>query len=87
MRLNDRLKALEGKADNTMESMTIIRRIVAPGNLHPDYNHIRADDGQAWTRQPGEPEQEFTDRASREVKRNQWGNAQIIMDEVNHAIN
>lgn len=79
-----RIAALELKRPNT-EPMTIILRIVSPGNLQPHYNHIRADDGEVWTRQPGETEQGFTDRASREVKRNQRGIARIILNEVHHA--
>ena len=81
--LDKRIASLE-LAHQTVKPLTIIVRIVSPGNLHPDYNHIRANDGQEWMRLPGETEQDFTDRA-REVKRNQWGNARIIMDEVTHA--
>ncbi len=78
--LETRIVALERVQPDT-EPMTIIRRIVSPGNLHPDYSHIRADDGQVWARLPDESEQDFTDRASREVKRNAWNNAQLIASE------
>ena len=78
--LEKRIAALE-RVQPSVEEMTIIRRIVSPRNLHPAFNHIRSDDGEIWTRQPGESEQDFTDRATREVKRNQWGSAGLIADE------
>lgn len=81
--LKQRIAALEVVQVGS-DPMTIIHAIVSPGNLHPNYNRIRADDGQAWTREPGETEQDFIDRASRVVTRDQWCNAQIIMSEVHH---
>ncbi len=78
--LETRIAALE-RAQPDAKSWTIIRRIVSPDNLHAAINHIRAADGQVWARLPDESEQDFTDRASREVKRNQWGNAQLIASE------
>jgi hypothetical protein len=78
--LQNRVSALE-KVQPSAEPMTIIRRIVSPGNLQPDYNHIRAADGTEWERLPGESEQDFIDRATRLVNRNEYGNAQLIVSE------
>ena len=49
---------------------TIIIRSMTPGNLELEMQEMHDSKGsQQWTRQPGEDEQEFIDRASREVKR------------------
>jgi len=67
-----RIAALE-QANPPADEMTLIRRFVSPGHLHAETYRLRADDGQIWERLPGETEQAFTERASKEVKRNEWG--------------
>jgi hypothetical protein len=74
--LEPRIAALE-KASPAPEGMVIIRRFVSPGHLDAPILCLRSDTGEEWTRQPGETEQELIDRASREVKRNQWGVASL----------
>ena len=62
--------------------MTIIRRFVSPGHLDAEIYRLRDYDGKAWTRQPGETEQQLIDRASLEVKRTPWGIASLTADDV-----
>ena len=64
--LEKRIAALES-AQTPSEGMTIIRRIVAPGHLDAETDHIRDAHGNEWTRQTGETEAAFTDRAARET--------------------
>ena len=68
--LERRIAELE-KADSTNEGpTTIIIRCMTPGNLEVEIQELHDSKGsQQWTRQPGETEQEFIDRASHEVKR------------------
>lgn len=70
--LEKRIAALE-QANPPADEMTLIRRFVSPGNLDAETYRLRADDGQLWERLPGETEQALIDRASQEVKRNEWG--------------
>lgn len=63
------LEAIEPPA----EELTIIRRIVCPGHLDAEIDHIRDDAGIEWTRQPGESEAAFTDRAISETQPNKSG--------------
>ena len=70
--LERRVCALERASPNN-EPVTIIRRIVDPGRLDAEFHSLRADDGELWTRLPGETEQDLTDRASGEVRRNRMG--------------
>jgi hypothetical protein len=75
--LDKRITALEA-ANPTADALTLIRRIVSPGHLDWEITRLRDDDGNEWTRQPGETEQELIDRATKEVKRTQWGVASLI---------
>jgi len=75
--LERRIAALE-MANPPAEETTVVIRLVAPGHLDAEIHGLRADDGQQWTRLPGESEQGLIDRATREVERNQWGVAQLI---------
>ena len=81
LNLEKRIAALEA---TTMLSndMTIIRRFVRPGHLDVEIHRLRGDDGEEWTRQPGEIEQALIDRASLEVKRTPWGIASLTADDV-----
>ena len=70
--LEKRIAALE-TTSALADDMTIIRRFVSPGHLDAEIHRLRGDDGEEWTRQPGETEQELIDRASLEVKRDSRG--------------
>ena len=76
--LERRVCALE-QASHGANRITLVRRIVDPGHLDAAIHSLRADDGELWTRQPGETEQAFMDRASSEVKRNGTGFAALTM--------
>lgn len=85
LNLEKRIAALEATSAPADE-MTIIRRFVIPGRLDAEIHRLRGDDGEEWTRQLGETEQELIDRASLEVKRNSYGVACLTADsgEVQH---
>jgi hypothetical protein len=72
-----RIAALE-QANPPAQELTIIRRIVVPGHLDAQVCRLRADNGQLWTRQPGETEQGLIERASQEVSRPEWGAARLV---------
>lgn len=86
--LERRIAALE-TASPPAEELTLIRRFVVPGHLDAEIDHIRDDDGKEWTRQPGETEAAFTDRATKETMPNKWGVKGLIASskELHHAIN
>lgn len=75
--LDRRIAALE-QANPPADELTIIRRIVSPGHLDAEIHSLHDDAGTRWTRQPGETEQALINRATREVERNQWGNALLL---------
>ncbi len=77
--LERRIAELE-KAGSTNEGpMTIIIRCMTPGNLDVEIQELHDwKGGQQWERQPGEAEQEFIDRASREVTRKGPGCALLM---------
>lgn len=70
--IEKRIAALE-QASPPADGMVIMRRFVSPGRLDAEIHRLTDDDGKCWDRQPGESEQGLIDRASREVKRNEWG--------------
>ncbi len=83
--LDKRVSALE-QSQPPVESLTIIRRFVTPGFLNEEIRTLSDDYGNRWTRQAGETEQQLIDRASKEVRRNAWGAAQLsTRHEVEHA--
>lgn len=77
--LERRIAELE-KARSTDEGpMTIVIRWITPGNLKEEIQELHDSKGrQQWERQPGETEDEFIDRASREVKRDGPGCALLM---------
>lgn len=79
--IEKRIAALE-QASPAGEGRVIIRRFVSPGHLDAEIHRLRGDSGELWTRQPGETEQAFIDRASGEVKRNPWGCASLASEEI-----
>jgi len=79
--IEKRIAALE-QAAPPADGLVIVRRFVSPGQPKAEIHRLRADDGELWTRQPGETEQDFIDRASREVKRNEWGSAGLSSEDV-----
>lgn len=70
--LEKRIAALE-TVNAPPEPLTIFRRIVVPGRLSAEMHRIRDDDGKQWTREPGETEDAFMDRAERETQANAYG--------------
>ena len=78
--IEKRIAALE-QASPPAQGMTIIHRIVRPGHLDAEMHRLSGEGGQ-WERLPGETEQAFIDRASGEVKRNPWGCASLISEEI-----
>ncbi len=79
-----RIAALES-ATTPIEGMTIIRRMVAPGHLDAEIDHIRDDHGNEWTRQTGETEAAFTDRAAIETPSNAWGFRSLMGTTLEHS--
>lgn len=75
--LERRVSALES-ANPPADELTIIRRIVSPGQLDAEVHGLRDDGGNLWLRLPGEIEQDLIDRASQEVTRSPWGVARLI---------
>ena len=78
--LDKRISALE-QATHKRDTVIIIRYDCPkePGremfNLEGDYSETPR---QHWTRQPGESVKDFTDRASKEAKRNAYGVAMLF---------
>lgn len=74
--LEKRLEALEAQTPTIAGRVTIVT-FVKPGELDKEIQRIGtalvADDGQQWIREPGETEQEFRARATREAPRNEYG--------------
>jgi hypothetical protein len=70
--IEKRVVALE-LATQHADDLTIVRRYVSPGCLDDEIYLLTDNDGNAWTRQPGETEDAFIDRASKEVKHNSIG--------------
>lgn len=86
--IEKRIAALE-QASPPTDELTIIRRIVWPGHLDAEIDHIREDDGNEWTRRPGETETAFTERAAGQTLANKWGVKCLIalnmkLDHANH---
>ena len=86
--LERRIAALE-TIESPAEELTIVRRIVWPGHLEAEIDHIRDAAGQEWTRQPGESETTFTERAASETQSNKTGVKGLIATnrELDHANN
>ena len=81
-----RIAALEQIARPKKE-ITIIRQIVRPGLLDAEIYHIRDHYGNEWSRQSGESEGAFEDRATGETTANAYGVKSLIADnlELSHA--
>ncbi len=84
--LERRVAVLE-TANPPTDEMTIIHCIVSPGHLDAEIDHIRDEAGREWTRQEGEAEAAFTDRAIAETPPNKYGNRRFIASnlELHHA--
>ena len=71
--LEKRVEALE---QSVPRADTVTTIFLVPGTNQPTQREIRrvtGGNGQEWTRQPGETEEELFDRASREVTRSGLG--------------
>lgn len=75
--INKRLSDLEN-AQPPSEAMTIIRRMVAPGQLDAEIDYIHDAHGNERKRLAGETEAAFTDRAASETPPNAWGFKTLI---------
>ena len=77
--LERRIAELEKASSTNQGPMTIIIRCMTSGNLEVEIQELHDSKGsQQWKRQPGEAEQGFIDRASREVTRNGPGCALLM---------
>lgn len=83
--LDRRISALELATTPTDTITTIIRRMVAPGNLDAEIDHIRDDHGNEWTRQIAETEAAFTVRAASETPPNARGNKALMGTTLEHS--
>ena len=72
------IAALE-QASPVRDQMTVIWR-VRTEQLDAEIHRLSADDGEVWTRQPGESEAAFEDRATLSVKRTASGSGWLIAD-------
>lgn len=80
MQIERRLIELEKRTapDNLIK--TVIWSILDPGHLDAEMVYATADSGETWTRQPGETEEQFLQRAENEVTRDARGFARLIAD-------
>jgi hypothetical protein len=76
-----RISALE-QASPDDSGMVMFIVFDTPGmpdtEIHKLSSAIGVEDCQRWTREPGESEQDFKDRAKREVKRSEYGVALLF---------
>ena len=86
--LEKRVAALE-TIEAPAEELTFIRHFVSPGHLDAEIDFIRDDAGNEWTRQPGESQTAFTERAANQTQANKWGIKSLIAlnMELEHASN
>lgn len=82
--LDRRISALESVTTPT-DIFIIIRSMVTPGHLDAEIDHIRDNHGNEWTRQAGETESAFTDRAASEAKPGACGFGTLIGTTFEHA--
>ncbi len=86
-RLEKRLSALEA-ARPVLGELTIIRRIIRPGELDAKVCAIGEASGKVWTRQAGEGEEDLLARVEREATRTAAGVARLVAHTENsHASN
>ncbi len=78
MQLEKRVSALEQESPKDRID-TIIRRIVSPGHLDAEIDYAHDTHGHEWTRQLGETEDAFTDRAAGETRANVGGIKRVII--------
>jgi hypothetical protein len=69
--LENRISALE-RVTCPNSAITIIRRIITPGHVGAQIKQISDNDGNEWTRQISESEDQFIDNADRETRPNEW---------------
>lgn len=83
--LDRRLSALESATTPTDTFTIILRRMVAPGHLDAEIDHLRDDHGNEWTRQTGETEAAFTDRVASETPSSERGFKALIGTTLEHS--
>lgn len=81
--LGTRLARLEARQVTAIGPVTILRTMVEPGAAGPRALPLLAlrSGAQRWRREAGEAEQDFIERAKREVTRNERGVAALVQDE------
>ncbi len=76
-----RLETLESRAAPDNMIKTIIWHVIDPGPV-AEMVIVTGDQGECWTRRPGETEDQLMERAQREVTRDARGFARLIADSV-----
>ena len=77
--LENRIAALEKTVSTVEGPQTIVIRAITCASVEEEIHKLNdSKSGQRWERQLGETEQEFIDRASREVKRDGPGCALLL---------
>lgn len=79
--LGRRIEALEALTPRR-EVVTIVRFFAAGAEAAEPTRFRTIDGAQRWAREPGESAEELLERASREVRRNDWGLAVVIEESV-----
>ena len=78
--LEKRIAELEKAQPSNDGVKTIIVRFISPGVSGDDLQALHSyAGGQHWTREPSESEQNFIDRASREVERKGPGCVRLLL--------
>ena len=83
--LDRRIFALESATTPTDTFTIIMRRMVAPRHLDAEIEHIPDDHANEWTRQHGETEAAFTDRAASETPPKARGIKTLIGTTLEHS--
>lgn len=74
--LSARIEELENRKPSGEVSMIILRRLLRPGQVHGELNHLRDTRSQcAWERMDGEGEDAFIERASKGARN---GTSQVV---------
>ncbi|MCB2036358.1 MAG: hypothetical protein KDF56_05555 [Ottowia sp.] len=66
--LERRIEALEQRAELTDRIDVIFITWLTPGNMQPEIETARSEDGQCWHRKPGESSAVFRERVGNEAR-------------------
>lgn len=67
--LERRIEALEQKAEPADRIEVVFITGLAAGDLEPEMETARGEDGQCWRREPGESSAAFRERVGREARK------------------